>query len=101
VSPGRIKAGLERLLLPLVVAVATLGVAAAGPGRAVVRHDGIDIVLAVLVFCSALAVPEGAASSVRRLGLRLGVVLVVATATTRGRSNRSSPALIRPGLTRR
>jgi predicted Na+-dependent transporter len=44
------------------------------------RHDGIDIVLAVLVFCSALAVPEGAASSLRRLGPRLGLVLVVATA---------------------
>jgi predicted Na+-dependent transporter len=79
VNPDRIRARLERLLLPLVIVAAALGVAVTGPGRAGVRHDGIDIVLAVLVFCSALAVPDGAASSLRRLGPRLGLVLVAAT----------------------
>jgi predicted Na+-dependent transporter len=73
------KSRLEWALLPLVAVVAVIGIAGPAPGRSIVAHDGIDLILALLVFVSALSVPAAAGASLRRLGPRLGIVLLVAT----------------------
>jgi predicted Na+-dependent transporter len=72
-------AWLERWLLPAVVALAALGIALPGPGRAADRHHGIDIVLAVLVLASALGIPPGSARALRRLAGRLLVIVALAS----------------------
>ncbi len=71
---------LERILLALVVAAALAGWAAPGPGRLLERHQAINVVLAVLVFASGMAVPAGVVSRVRALAPRLVVVVITATA---------------------
>jgi predicted Na+-dependent transporter len=75
----RVQALLERRMLPLVVALALVGVVTPGPARALDRHSAIDVVLAVLVLASALGVPAGAGRAVTTLAPRLAVVLVAAT----------------------
>lgn len=52
---ARTASGLERSLLPLVVAVGALGVALPGPGRSVDGSGGIDPTLAVLVLTAGMS----------------------------------------------
>jgi predicted Na+-dependent transporter len=56
------------------------GWAASGPARSLDRHQAIDVVLAVLVFASAMTVPAGMLSRVRALAPRLGIVVLAAAA---------------------
>jgi BASS family bile acid:Na+ symporter len=44
------------------------------------RHQAIDVVLAVLVFASAMTIPAGVLSRVRALAPRLGIVVIAAAA---------------------
>jgi predicted Na+-dependent transporter len=68
------------MILPLVLTAAVLGWAAPGPARLLDRHQAIDVVLAVLVFASAITVPGGAASRLRALAPRLGIAVLAAAA---------------------
>jgi predicted Na+-dependent transporter len=68
------------MILPLVLAAAVLGWAAPGPPRLLDRHQAIDVVLALLVFASAITVPGGAASRLRALAPRLGIAVLAAAA---------------------
>ena len=68
------------MILPLVLAAAVLGWAAPGPARLLDRHQAIDVVLAVLVFASAITVPGGAAGRLRALAPRLGIAVLAAAA---------------------
>jgi predicted Na+-dependent transporter len=70
---------LERAILALVIAAAVLGWLAPGVPRLLDRHQAISIVLAILVFASAMTVPAGALHRVRSLAARLSLV-VIATA---------------------
>jgi len=63
-----------------VVVAAAVGLFFPEPGRSVARHDGLNIVLAVLVFCSALTVPQRVMARLRDLGFRI----VAVTAATSG-----------------
>jgi len=74
----------ERFLLPLVVAVAAAGVAWPGPGRALAARDGIDAVLAVLVFATGLSLRLADLAAVRTAWRRLAVVLAVSTTALPG-----------------
>ena len=64
----------------LVIAAAVSGWRASGPARMLDRHQAIDVVLAVLVFASAMTIPAGALSRVRALAPRLGIVVIAAAA---------------------
>jgi predicted Na+-dependent transporter len=57
-----------------------IGWRASGPARTLDRHQAIDVVLAVLVFASAMTVPTGVLSRVRALAPRLGIVVIAAAA---------------------
>jgi predicted Na+-dependent transporter len=57
-----------------------IGWRASGPARTLDRHQAIDVVLAVLVFASAMTIPAGVLSRVRPLALRLGIVVIAAAA---------------------
>lgn len=76
-----IAAWLERRLLAAVVLVTVAAVAVPGPGRWLDRHEGIDLVLVVLVLASGLGIPTGAARALRRLAPRLLAILVVVSVT--------------------
>jgi BASS family bile acid:Na+ symporter len=66
------------------------------------RHQAIDVVLAVLVFASAMTVPAGVLSRVRALALRLGIVLIAAAAVLPllafALSRLLGPAVLRDGV---
>jgi predicted Na+-dependent transporter len=70
---------LERSILALVVAAAVLGWRVPGVPRLLDRHQAIGVMLAILVFASAMTVPAGVLHRVRALAPRLGLV-VIATA---------------------
>ena len=70
----------ERFLLPLAVVVAAAGIAGPGPGRALSRHDGIDIALAVLVCVTGLTLRLADLAAVRTAWRRITVVLLASTA---------------------
>ena len=53
---------------------------ASGPARVLDRHQAIDVVLAVLVFASAMTIPAGVLGRVRALAPRLGIVVIAAAA---------------------
>ena len=78
------------------------GWAASGPARLLDRHQAIDVVLAVLVFASAMTVPAGVLSRVRALALRLGIVLIAAAAVLPllafALSRLLGPAVLRDGV---
>jgi predicted Na+-dependent transporter len=63
-----------------VVAAAALGLLAPGPGRTLAVHDAVDIVLAVLVFATALTVPRHVGERLRHHGVRLLAVTVAGSA---------------------
>jgi predicted Na+-dependent transporter len=71
---------LERAILALVIAAAVLGWLVPGAPRLLDRHQAISIVLAVLVFASAMTVPAGVLDRVRSVALRLGLAAIVTTA---------------------
>jgi len=70
---------LERSILALVIAAAVLGWQLAGVPRLLDRHQAISIVLAILVFASALTVPAGVMHRVRALAPRLGLVVIASS----------------------
>jgi predicted Na+-dependent transporter len=70
---------LEQVFLPMVVAAALLGLFTSGPAGDLVDRHGIDVVLAVLVFASALSVPGGWLGELRVLAWRLGLVIAATT----------------------
>jgi predicted Na+-dependent transporter len=70
---------LERAILALVVGAAVLGWAVPGPGQTLDAHQAISIVLAVLVFSSAMTIPAGVLNRVRTLAPRLAIVILAAT----------------------
>jgi hypothetical protein len=59
-----------------VLVAAAVGLLAPGPGRALARHDALNVVLAVLVFSAALTVPARIAERLQRSGLRLLAVTI-------------------------
>jgi predicted Na+-dependent transporter len=63
-----------------VVVAASVGLVAPEPGRALARHDAVNIVLAILVFAAALTVPAGIGERLQRSGLRLLAVTVASSA---------------------
>jgi predicted Na+-dependent transporter len=67
-----------------VLVAAALGLLAPGPGRALARHDAINLVLAVLVFSAALTVPARIGERLQRHGLRLLTVTVASSAVVVG-----------------
>jgi predicted Na+-dependent transporter len=67
---------LERSILGLVIVAAVLGWRLPGVPRLLDRHQAISIVLAILVFASALTVPAGVIQRVRALAPRLGLVVI-------------------------
>ncbi len=79
VTIRRITDLLERSILALVIAAAVLGWRVPGVPRLLDRHQAISVVLAILVFASAMTVPAGVLHRVRSLAPRLGLV-VIATA---------------------
>ncbi len=78
----RLRADYSELLWVLVAAV--IGLTVPGPGRALDRHQAVNIVLAVLVFAAALTVPAAVGSRLRRHGLRLLVLTAVSSAAVVG-----------------
>lgn len=76
---ARTASALERLLLPLVVAVGALGVALPAPGRSVDGAGGIDPTLALLVLTAGLSLEM---VGVRQLQTRKGRMLGVLTIGT-------------------
>ena len=96
------RAALERGLPALVVAAAVLGWAASGPPRLLDRHQAINILLAVLVFASAMTIPAGAAGRVRAVAPRLAVVVTGAAAALPllafAASRLLGPAALREGV---
>jgi predicted Na+-dependent transporter len=64
----------------MVVAAALIGWAAPRPARLLDRHQAINVILALLVFASAMTVPAGVLGRVRALAPRL-VIVVIAAAT--------------------
>ena len=67
-----------------VLAAAALGLLAPEPGRALGRHDAVNVVLAVLVFSAALTVPDRVGERLSRNGLRLLAVTVLSSAAVVG-----------------
>ena len=79
-----------------------LGWRAPGAPRLLDRHQAISIVLAILVFASAMTVPAGVLHLVRSLAVRLGLV-VIATAVALpalafGLSRLLGPSALRDGV---
>jgi len=74
---ARLRATLERFLLPLVLASAVLGVTVPGPARWALEHDGINTALTVLVVAVGLGLPVTALTQTRGHSTRIGVVVVV------------------------
>src|SRR5690349_111677 len=70
---------LDRYLLPLVLIVATLGVALPAPGRRLDGDGAILITLAVLVFCTGSSVTFADIRGVRAAAGRLALVLAATT----------------------
>jgi predicted Na+-dependent transporter len=77
----RLADALDRLLLPLVVLAAAVGIAWPGPGRHLDAGSAILITLAVLVFCTGASLTFRDLAAVRTAGGRLLVVLAVSTVT--------------------
>jgi predicted Na+-dependent transporter len=77
----RLADALDRLLLPLVVLAAAVGIAWPGPGRHLDAGNAILITLAVLVFCTGASLTFRDLAAVRTAGGRLLVVLAVSTVT--------------------
>jgi predicted Na+-dependent transporter len=73
---GRTTDLLERSLLALVIVAAVLGWRIPGVPRLLDEHQAISVVLAILVFASALTVPAGVMHRVRALAPRLGLVMI-------------------------
>ncbi len=71
---------LDRLLLPLVLITAALGVSFPGPGRRADAGGAILITLAVLVFCTGASMTFSEIGAIRTAARRLAVVLPVTTA---------------------
>jgi predicted Na+-dependent transporter len=67
-----------------VLGAAALGLLTSEPGRALARHDAVNVVLAVLVFTAALTVPDRIGARLQRHGLRLLAVTVVSSALVVG-----------------
>jgi arsenite transporter len=67
---------LERSILALVIVAAVLGWRLPGVPRLLDQHQAISIVLAILVFASAVTVPAGVIHRVRALAPRLGLVVI-------------------------
>ena len=63
-----------------VLLAAAVGLLVPEPGRALARHDAVNIVLAALVFFAALTVPAGVGERLQRSGLRLLAVTVASSA---------------------
>jgi predicted Na+-dependent transporter len=77
---SRLADALEKFLLPLVLAVAALGIGFPAPGQRAEAADGILIALAVLVFCTGTSMTFAEMGAVRTAGRRLAVVLPATTA---------------------
>ena len=77
--PARLAELLDRVLLPLVLISAALGVAFPGPGRFLDAHEAILITLAVLVFCTGSSMTFAELAAVRAALRRLLCVLAVTT----------------------
>jgi predicted Na+-dependent transporter len=77
--PARLAELLDRVLLPLVLISAGLGVAFPGPGRRLDDHQAILITLAVLVFCTGLSITFAEIAAVRAASRRLFGVLAITT----------------------
>jgi predicted Na+-dependent transporter len=79
-----------------------IGWQASGPARMLDRHQAIDVVLAVLVFASAMTIPAGVLSRVRALAPRLGIVVIAAAAALPAAafalSRLLAPAALRDGV---
>jgi predicted Na+-dependent transporter len=79
---------LDRFLLPLVLAVAGLGVAFPVPGRRLDADGAIFITLAVLVFCTGSSVTfadfKGLRAAAGRLALVLAATTVILPALAKG-----------------
>ena len=93
---------LERLLLPLVIVVAALGLTWAAPARGAVRHHGISIALAILVGAVGLGLRTSALgellSSWRRAALAIGLPLVALPALAWVASRIVAPGPLRLGV---
>jgi predicted Na+-dependent transporter len=70
---------LDRLLLPLVLISAALGISVPGPGRRADAAGAILVTLAVLVFCTGAGMTFSEIGAIRTAGRRLAVVLPVTT----------------------
>lgn len=97
-SPSAVNTMLERRLLVFVLLVTAAGLALPGPGRAVDAHNGVPVVLSVLVLSAGLGV-DGA--GLRRLRGALGPVVVtlgVSTVTLPGLAWLAGRLVADPGL---
>jgi predicted Na+-dependent transporter len=72
---------LDRFLLPLVLAVAALGVVVPEPGRRLDANGAILITLAVLVFCTGSSVTFADIRGIRAAAGRMALVLAASTVT--------------------
>ncbi len=81
---GRFADRLEALLLLLVIAFGSLGVALPDPGRALDRSGAIDPTLAVLVFATGLSVDAATLWAVRTRWARLLLALAISTVALPG-----------------
>ena len=77
---ARLADSAERFLVLLVLAAATLGAAAPGPGRRADAAGALLVTLGVLVFCTGASMTFGEMAAVRNAGRRLAVVLAASTA---------------------
>ena len=67
---------LERSILALVIAAAVLGWRLPRVPRLLDQHQAISVVMAILVFASAMTVPAAVIHRVRALAPRLGLVVI-------------------------
>jgi len=77
---GRLADSLDRLLLPLVLIAAALGISFPAPGRRADAAGAILVTLAVLVFSTGAGMTFSEMGAIRTAGRRLAVVLPVTTA---------------------
>jgi predicted Na+-dependent transporter len=75
----RLADALDRLLLPLVVLAAAVGIAWPGPGRHLDAGNAILVTLAVLVFCTGASLTFRDLAAVKTAGGRLLIALAVST----------------------